>query len=408
MIVSHQEIQVDRVALAAALSLCAAATEKRSGSAGVLFHVRKKNVLTVSTVADDVGVFCEVNCEGSPCSAQLELSSLRSFVDALDNKELLVGITHAHPEQSVLTIKSGTSTLVEPLQNGDRRAELSISAPFSKVRSKPLREVLDMCVPAMSGDESRPHLGGIRVEFHRTLIRAAATDGHRLHLCSVNVEEGPDWRRRVVTLPPVYTHNRRVRSKSKKAVSKDDVSRTNPGVTVPSQAMRPLLRLLHTSPTAQIAVDERYFYVRVRNTTVAAKIVDHEFPPYRAIVPKASKDGSRCIATVDRKVLLASVGRCKQFSVYSGVFLVTTSNEIACHAETSPPKALVERIPISDGTPFRVAIAPSYLWDAVNAVTTQRLSIFAGPTALDPIAVVPAGATPNPDGTVVVVMPLRI
>lgn len=183
------------------------------------------------------------------------------------------------PEKRVI-IEAGGSTFALPsLAPGDfqKFAEPPEDAPL-QLPAAELRRLIDSCRVSMSDDDARLHLNGIFMhtadEDGKTLLRAAATDGHRL-ACSAHVlEAGGGAIKDGITLP-------------KKAVEQVDGLLRNADGDVALWSGDNLLRL------------------DVGSVSMTARLSQGGFPDYRRVIPQSLENRLQ----VNRQSLLQAIDR---------------------------------------------------------------------------------------------------
>ncbi len=183
------------------------------------------------------------------------------------------------PEKRVI-IEAGGSTFALPSLAPDdfqRFADPPGEAPL-QLPAAELRRLIDSCRVSMSDDDARLHLNGIFLhtadEDGKTLLRAAATDGHRL-ACSAHVlTAGGGAIKDGITLP-------------KKAVEQVDGLLRNADGDVALWSGDNLLRL------------------NVGSVSMTARLNQGGFPDYRRVIPEALENRLR----VNRQALLQAIDR---------------------------------------------------------------------------------------------------
>lgn len=145
-----------------------------------------------------------------------------------------------------------------------------------------LRSLIDRTRFAISNEETRYYLNGIY--FHAAegqdgpVLRAAATDGHRL----ARVEEA---------LPPGAAGM--------------------PGVIIPRKTVAELRKLLdEPSGELEIALSETRIQFTIGDMRLTSKLIDGTFPDYDRVIPR----GNDKILRVDKKDLNDAVGRVSAIS----------------------------------------------------------------------------------------------
>jgi DNA polymerase-3 subunit beta len=141
-----------------------------------------------------------------------------------------------------------------------------------------LSRLVDKTRFAISTEETRYYLNGIF--FHtvageggKAVLRAVATDGHRLALADIEAPEG--------------------------AVGM-------PGVIVPRKTINELKRLLDDAPDlVEIAVSPQKIRFAVGDAVLTSKLIDGSFPEYARVIPK----GNAKRLKIDNKIFAEAVDR---------------------------------------------------------------------------------------------------
>ena len=129
-----------------------------------------------------------------------------------------------------------------------------------------LRKMVDQVVFAASGDESRPTLTGVEVKFERERLAMAATDGYRLSVRSVALDE-PISEEMTVIVP--------AKSLGELARISADAADGSTILVVVTQARNQVLFRVQGK-------GERGSFRRVE---LVSQLIDANFPDYRAIIP---------------------------------------------------------------------------------------------------------------------------
>jgi DNA polymerase III subunit beta len=146
-----------------------------------------------------------------------------------------------------------------------------------------LRKMIDQVVFAASSDESRPTLTGVEVTFTPERLTMAATDGYRLSVRSVALEEPSVTETMTVIVPS--------RSLSELARISSDADEERPVQVIVTESRNQALFQVWGKSEA------RGSFHRVE---LVSQLIDARFPDYHAIVPKSHTTRS----VMDRAALL--------------------------------------------------------------------------------------------------------
>ena len=242
-----------------------------------------------------------------------------------------------------------------------------------------LMRLIDKTRFAISTEETRYYLTGIYlhtvVEDGRAVLRAVATDGHRLALADMPAPEG---------------------------------SAGSAGVIVPRKTIQEARRLLEDAgETVDLQLSPQKVRFEFGRAALTSKVIDGSFPDYTRVIPRDNQrvvcvDNALFAAAVDRVATISSEkSRSVKLTAESGKVILTVRN-----METGQA---VEELEIDyDGAPFEIGFNARYLMDVTGQIGGEnaefRFADRAGSAAmLDPVLVL----DPTDAGVQYVLMPLR-
>jgi DNA polymerase-3 subunit beta len=242
-----------------------------------------------------------------------------------------------------------------------------------------LIRLIDKTRFAISTEETRYYLTGIYlhsvIQDGRALLRAVATDGHRLALAEMPAPDGASGAA---------------------------------GVIVPRKTVQEARRLLEDAgETIEMQLSPQKIRFDFGRATLTSKVIDGSFPDYTRVIPKENHrvmtvDNALFAAAVDRVATISSEkSRSVKLSVESGRLILTVRN-----METGQA---VEELEVDyDGDPFEIGFNARYLMDVaaqIGGETTEFRFVdrAAAATLLDPVLVL----DPTDVGVQYVLMPLR-
>jgi DNA polymerase-3 subunit beta len=178
-----------------------------------------------------------------------------------------------------LALRAGrfnTSLSVLPVEDYPSMTEGNLPHSF-KLEAAKLRAMIDRTRFAISTEETRYYLNGIYLhtaeQDGRKLLRAAATDGHRL----ARVEED---------LP--------------------DGAAGMPGIIIPRKTIAELRKLAEeTRDEIEFRLSDTKISFRIGGVVLTSKLIDGTFPDYERVIPK----GNDKVLTVGRQAFADAVGR---------------------------------------------------------------------------------------------------
>lgn len=242
-----------------------------------------------------------------------------------------------------------------------------------------LMRLIDRTRFAISTEETRYYLTGIYlhtlVQDGRPILRAVATDGHRLALADMPAPEG---------------------------------AAGTPGVIVPRKTIQEARRLMED---AGEAIDVQLSAQKVRfdfgRAALTSKVIDGSFPDYTRVIPR---DNSR-VMTVDNALFAEAVDRVATISSEKSrsVKLSVETGRVVLTVRNMETGQAVEELEVDyEGEPFEIGFNARYLLD-VSAQIAGETAEFrfadraAAATMLDPVLVL----DPTDAGVQYVLMPLR-
>ncbi len=224
---------------------------------------------------------------------------------------------------------------------------------------------------AMAQQDVRYYLNGLMLEFGESILRAVATDGHRLALneCEAQVSAGDTQQ-----------------------------------IIVPRKGIVELQRLLEDSEgLVELEVGSNHLRVRVRDISMTSKLIDGRFPDYERVLPMQCD--KRLV--VDRTLLRDALTRTSILSneKYRGVRFNIDSGILKAQAHNPEQEEAEEEIEIAyDGGAIEIGFNAGYVLDALNVVTTDEVQIELS----DPNSSCLITPRDGSGGSKYVVMPMRL
>lgn len=239
---------------------------------------------------------------------------------------------------------------------------------FREVDAGILREMIDRTLFSVSNDETRFHLNGVLFECNGTRARMVSTDGHRLSKVDRELKGGPNL---------------------------------TAGIIIPKKGVLEIKRVIESADKARLAVKSPYIFVSHDGMTIAAKLIDSQFPPYEQVIPtKHSKevviDRHLLLSALKRAQLMSSETRGVKFSVSEKSLLITSDN---------PDIGEVREELEADykGDPVSIGFNPKYVIELLSQMATDQVALELN-GELDPGLLRPLAG----DDYLGVVMPMRI
>jgi DNA polymerase-3 subunit beta len=294
----------------------------------------------------------------------------------------LLDICRALPADAVLTMEfdgdrvnltSGRSRFVLATLSAREYPviEMADDATELKVPQAELKILLERTAFAMAVQDVRYYLNGLLLDCTQGLLRAVATDGHRLALCELDLKPAAKSAQQII---------------------------------VPRKGVLELTRLLSADETpALIYVTRNHIRVHLGDLRFTSKLIDGKFPEYEKVIPAESK--SPLLA--DREQLRQGLIRASILSneKYRGVRVSLSANRLRALAHNPEQEEAEEEIEVQyQGDELEIGFNVSYLLDALGIIRSERVRI----TMTDPS--VSALLLPDEAGTrcKYVVMPMRL
>ncbi|MDO1558851.1 DNA polymerase III subunit beta [Brevundimonas sp. 2R-24] len=275
-----------------------------------------------------------------------------------------------------LTVAAGRSRFNLPvLPSGDFPVMTADSGGVRfTLMKEDLARLIDKTRFAISTEETRYYLNGLYLhtiaEEGQLLLRAVATDGHRLALAETPAPEG---------------------------------SAGGPGVIVPRKTVDQVRRLLDDgSGPVEIQVSAQKVRFEFGRASLTSKVIDGAFPDYARVIPR----GNDKIAGIDNRVFASAVDRVSTISAEKSrsVKLAFDAGRVTLTVRNMEAGQGVEEVEIDyDEAPFEIGFNARYLLDVAGQIEGEQAQFrFADPAS--PTLVL----DPSDPGVQYVLMPLRV
>jgi DNA polymerase III subunit beta len=203
-----------------------------------------------------------------------------------------------------------------------------------------LRELIERTHFAMAQQDVRYYLNGLMLEMAQGVLRAVATDGHRLALCEVAAD---------ITAPEVQQ------------------------VIVPRKGVLELLRLLGDSDAqAQVQISSNHMRVSMPDLSFTSKLVDGRFPDYSRVIPTQGEK----VVRAEREALRQALTRASILSneKYRGVRFQLLEGSLRVLAHNPEQEEAEEELEVDyRGGELEIGFNVTYLLDALAAITAGEV-----------------------------------
>src|SRR3990167_3570285 len=203
------------------------------------------------------------------------------------------------------------------------------SLTFSLVQSK-LRRLIERTSFAMAQQDVRYYLNGMLLEVQTGILRAVATDGLRLAMCSMDAAKG------ILELARLLTEQ---------------------------------------DGSVSIVLGQHHIRATTGEFTFTSKLVDGKFPDYERVFPR----GGDKLVVADRQGLREAFSRTAILSneKYRGIRLQLESGLLKIQANNPEQEEAEEEIAVDyNGSSLEIGFNVSYLLDVLSVMTTDQVRLI--------------------------------
>jgi len=371
------KLSIERAALLRSLNHVQSVVERRN-TIPILSNVLMKaedGTLTLATTDMDLelneGVAANVSSPGSTTApAHTFHDIVRKFPDGSDVEIEL------NAEGTQMTVSAGRSQFklsCLPIQDFPEIGAGDLPASFA-LPAADLRALIDRTRFAMSTEETRYYLNGIYVHEAESdgvkVLRAVATDGHRLARFEMPLPEGAEGM---------------------------------PGVIVPRKAVGELRKLIdEAADTIQISLSESKIRFSFDHVVMTSKLIDGTFPDYQRVIP----EGNDKVVEVDPKIFTSAIDRVSTISDGKSRAVKVTMNGKHMTISASSPEAgsATEELEVNGDTDIEIGFNAKYLLDITSQIEGDSACRLTLADAASPTIIQQNGDS----SALYVIMPLRV
>ncbi|MSP04134.1 MAG: DNA polymerase III subunit beta [Acetobacteraceae bacterium] len=373
------KLKADRAAFLKALAHVQSVVERRNTIpilANVMLAVRDSK-LTLTATDMEIAVLEDVPASASrngACTAPA--ATLYEIVRKLpDGAEVELDHPGGDAQLALRAGRYATSLVVLPTEDFPSMSAGSLPHKFS-IPAQELRGLIDRTRFAISTEETRYYLNGIYIHATEAdgikVLRAVATDGHRLARVELPLPEGAG---------------------------------SIPGVIVPRKTVNELRKLLdEASGDVGVALSDTRIQLHVGPVTLTSKLIDGTFPEYERVIPRdndkilrvGKKDFSDAVARV--AAISSERSRPVKLSLAKDLLVLSASSP---EQGTATEELDGDRVSYSAG-PLEIGFQARYLNDITDQVGDQVEFLFSDGAA--PTVVRDAADT----SALYVLMPMRV
>lgn len=216
------------------------------------------------------------------------------------------------------------------------------SQTFTLSQAK-LRRLIDRTSFAMAQQDVRYYLNGMLLEVQTGVLRAVATDGHRLAMCSMEAGIQQDGKHQVI---------------------------------VPRKGILELARLLtEQDGEVSIVLGQNHIRANTGEFTFTSKLVDGKFPDYERVLPR----GGDKLVVGDRQMLREAFSRTAILSneKYRGIRLQLASGLLKIQANNPEQEEAEEEVAVDyNGSSLEIGFNVSYLLDVLGVMGTEQVRLI--------------------------------
>ena len=248
-----------------------------------------------------------------------------------------------------LTLSAGRSKFklgCLPVEDYPKMPEGDLKHTF-RLSASDLRALIDRSRFAISTEETRYYLNGIYLHTTKTknveVLRAVATDGHRLARVEMPAPEG---------------------------------AAGIPGIILPRKTVGEVRKLIdESSEDVEIALSESKVRFTFGGVVIASKLIDGTFPDYERVIPS----GNDKVLEVDTRAFAAAVDRVATISSEKsrGVKISLAPGHVVISANSPEAGSATEELEVRyDGALLDFGFNARYLLDILQQVETAAPAII--------------------------------
>ncbi|WP_373187784.1 DNA polymerase III subunit beta [Halopseudomonas sp.] len=366
------QFTIQREALLKPLQLVAGVVERRQ-TLPVLSNVLlvvDGNTLSLTGTDLEVELVGRIQLEEAAEAGEITVPA-RKLMDICKSLPDDVALT-LKVEDNKAVIKAGRSrfTLATlPASDFPNVEEGPGSMTFSVSQNK-LRRLIERTSFAMAQQDVRYYLNGMLLEINKGQLRAVATDGHRMAMCTLDADI--DYQERYQLI-------------------------------VPRKGILELARLLgEADDLVSIVLGTHHIRATTGDYTFTSKLVDGKFPDYERVLPR----GGDKIVLADRQVLRNAFSRTAILSneKYRGIRLMLSDSLLKIQANNPEQEEAEEDIAVEyNGSPLEIGFNVSYLLDVMNVLSNEQIKLILSDANSSALV-----QESESDDSVYVVMPMRL
>jgi len=253
---------------------------------------------------------------------------------------------HIVEQETQLLLRSGKSRFTLSLMSVDDfpTLECEASPKYRFVLPAVLfKNILSKTHFAMSQQDVRHFLNGLFLDFFGDTLHAVAMDGHRLALSTQRL---------------------------------DFIVNEHVSVLLPRRAVLELMKLLEYSDAMlDLSIADNYVSVRSEDYCFSTKLIEGNFPEYRALIPKSYGNP----VVIHKELLRDALSRVAVLShdKSRGVWLTFDRHFLKLHTHNSDKDEAEEELSIEyDQAPMRLGFNLTYLLDVLSVIEEEAIRLY--------------------------------
>lgn len=210
------------------------------------------------------------------------------------------------------------------------------------VDAEALRGLIARTQFAMAHQDVRYYLNGLLFEFMEGHVRAVATDGHRLAISDMDIEQKQPLQKQII---------------------------------VPRKGVAEMARMLSgVNGIAKLSVSSNHLRISTEKQDLTSKLIDGRFPEYDRVVPKKGNH----VVVADRVALKDGLSRASILSNerFKGIRLCMEKNCMRALAHNTDQEEAEETIDVLyAGAPMEIGFNVTYIIDALGALNDDQVTL---------------------------------
>jgi len=209
-----------------------------------------------------------------------------------------------------------------------------------RIKCSVFKKIIEKTFFAISNDEMRPNLNGVFFQVKEGIADVVATDGHRLSLVHVPLEND---------------------------------SHAIDGVIIPRKGVSEIRKLVEDGEYVDVCVIDGVYIVKKNNTILRISLINAEYPDYTRVIP----EDKGFEIQLDKTQILHSLRRMSVMSTerFSGVKIEVYNQRMVLTSTNPDVGEAKDEIDVSyNGDPLEAGYNVRYLIDAMDPIAESTVS----------------------------------